>query len=312
MTIAPPEPEAKLGFVWLELTGKCQLECTHCYADSGPSGTHGTMTYSDWIAAIDQAAALGTSMVQFIGGEPTLYAGLPGLVTHTLSLGIEVEVYSNLVHVTPALWELFTQPGVRLATSYYTDDPGQHQKITGRPTLRHTRANIAQAVAKGIPLRVGIIDLGDGQRVKAAQAELAELGATNISVDRMRLLGRPARTACDASELCGNCGDGIAAILPDGSVTPCPLSRWMSAGNLATKPLAELAASVRALAAADIQPAHPHACKPPCEPQCTPGCNPGVNAPGGGDGCNPAKNCNPNDPCKPRTACRPDVSCKPK
>lgn len=42
MTIAPPEPEAKLGFVWLELTGKCQLECTHCYADSGPSGTNYT------------------------------------------------------------------------------------------------------------------------------------------------------------------------------------------------------------------------------------------------------------------------------
>ncbi|MEO3800556.1 radical SAM/SPASM domain-containing protein [Nonomuraea sp. B1E8] len=310
MTLAPPEPA--LGFMWLEITGKCQLECTHCYADSGPGGTHGSMSYSDWIAAIDQAEELGTSMIQFIGGEPTLYVGLPGLVTHALSLGIEVEVYSHLVHVTPALWELFARPGVRLATSYYTDDPGQHQKITGRNTLRHTRANIAQAAAKGIPLRVGIIDLGDGQRIAEAEADLAELGATNVSIDRMRLLGRPAQRACDASELCGNCGDGIAAILPDGSVTPCPLSRWMSAGNLATKPLAELAAGVRALAATDIRPALPHACKPPCEPQCTPGCNPGVNAPGGGDGCMPQKNCNPNQSCKPKTPCRPDVSCKPR
>jgi len=23
-------------FVWLELTGRCQLECAHCYAESSP------------------------------------------------------------------------------------------------------------------------------------------------------------------------------------------------------------------------------------------------------------------------------------
>lgn len=319
MTLAPPEPtsaEPELSFVWLEITGRCQLECTHCYADSGPKGTHGSMGYDDWIRAIDQAAALGVTMVQMIGGEPTLYPGLPGLVAHALSAGVEVEVYTNLVHTSDLMWETFRQPGVRLATSYYTDDPAQHRRITGRPTLNLTRIHIAHAVEMGIPLRVGIIDLGNGQRVEEARAQLAELGVTDIGVDRMRLLGRPARRACDVTELCGNCGDGIAAILPDGSVTPCPLSRWMSAGNLATTPLADLAAGVRALAYADIRPALPHACTPPCEPQCTPGCNPSVNKPGGGDGCNPAKNCNPNDPCKPRTACRPDVTppspCKPK
>ncbi|MGH3779149.1 MAG: radical SAM protein [Pseudonocardiaceae bacterium] len=61
-----------LSFVWLEITGKCQLECVHCYADSGPQGTHGTMTTEDWVVVIGQAAALGTRMIQFIGGEPTL------------------------------------------------------------------------------------------------------------------------------------------------------------------------------------------------------------------------------------------------
>lgn len=310
MTIAPPEPE--LGFLWLEVTGKCQLECAHCYADAGPTGTDGSMGYDDWVAAIDQGAALGVSTVQFIGGEPTLYARLPGLVSHALSLGVEVEVYSNLVHVTDVMWELFAQPGVRLATSYYTDDPGQHRQITGRKSLHRTRANIAQAIAMNIPLRVGIIGLGDGQRVEEAQAQLAELGVTNIGIDRMRLLGRPARRACDSSELCGRCGDGVAAILPDGSVTPCPLARWLAAGAITGAPLAELAPRVRQLADRHIVPALPQACRPPCEPQCTPGCDPSVNKPGGGDGCLPQKNCGPNQPCKPKAACQPDVSCKPR
>lgn len=312
MTITPPEPDSGLSFLWLEVTGRCQLECVHCYADSGPAGTHGTMTYLDWLGVVDQAADLGVRMVQTIGGEPTLWPGLPGLVSGALSRGLEVEVYSNLVHVTDAMWELFALPGVRLATSYYTDDPAEHRRITGRPTLHRTRTNIAQALSMDIPLRVGIIDLGGGQRVEDACRELSQLGVTNMGIDRMRLLGRPARGLCDASELCGRCGDGIAAILPDGTVAPCPLARWLAAGNVQTAPLAELAPRVQAIAASEIRPARPHACKPPCEPQCTPGCDPSMTKPGGGDGCTPQKNCNPNQACKPKDACQPDVSCKPK
>jgi MoaA/NifB/PqqE/SkfB family radical SAM enzyme len=303
---APPSPIPELGFVWLEVTGRCQLECLHCYADSGPKGTHGSMDYFDWIAAIDQAAGLGVSMVQMIGGEPTLYQGLPGLIAHALSRDVEVEVYSNLVHIRPEMWETFALPGVRLATSYYTDDPSEHRRITGRGTTLHrTRNNIAQALAMSIPLRVGIIDLGGGQRVEQAQAQLADLGVTNMGIDRMRLLGRPARGACDASELCGRCGDGKLAILPDGSVAPCPLGRWLSAGDVRDESLASLAGQVHQVARQVIGPARPDACKPPCEPQCHPGqnqCSPDK------DGCVPQSNCNPAKPCKPQNPCQPDVT----
>ena len=73
-----------LRFVWLEITGSCQLACVHCYAESGPTGTHGTMTGGDWRRVIDQAAALGVRLVQFIGGEPTMHPELPRLVDHAL------------------------------------------------------------------------------------------------------------------------------------------------------------------------------------------------------------------------------------
>ncbi|MGH3933127.1 MAG: hypothetical protein ACRDTF_24495 [Pseudonocardiaceae bacterium] len=66
-------------------------------------------------------AQLGGRMVQFIGGEPTLHRSLPAFVNHALTGGLEVEVFSNLVHVSTQLWEVFAQPGVRLATSYYSE-----------------------------------------------------------------------------------------------------------------------------------------------------------------------------------------------
>ena len=71
ITHAPASPAATstpLRSLWAELTGKCQLSCLHCYAGSGPDGTHGTMTADQWEMALTQAAALGARMVCFIGG----------------------------------------------------------------------------------------------------------------------------------------------------------------------------------------------------------------------------------------------------
>lgn len=53
-----------LSFVWLEITGKCQLTCNHCYADSGPTGGDGAMLPGNWCRVIDEVTQLGGRMVQ--------------------------------------------------------------------------------------------------------------------------------------------------------------------------------------------------------------------------------------------------------
>ena len=63
-----PTEESQLSFLWLEITGKCQLECAHCYADSGPTKSHGLMSCRDWERVIDDAAKIGVYSIQFIGG----------------------------------------------------------------------------------------------------------------------------------------------------------------------------------------------------------------------------------------------------
>jgi MoaA/NifB/PqqE/SkfB family radical SAM enzyme len=242
MTSPPIETDSTLRFVWLEITGSCQLICGHCYAESGPTGTHGAMTGDDWQRVIDQAAKLGVRMVQFIGGEPTLHPELPRLVDHALQVHVEVEVFTNLVHVTPQLWDTFSRPGVRLATSYYSDRADRHTAITGRPgSHARTTANVAEAVRRSIPLRVGLVDMMDGQRVEQAHEHLTALGVTDIGTDRLRQVGRGVRTqAPDVSQLCGSCARGKVAISPTGEVWPCVFARWMPVGNVRTTSLAEI------------------------------------------------------------------------
>src|SRR5262245_31492421 len=71
-----------LTFLWLEVTAKCNLECIHCYADSGPQkNLLGKMNIEDWVTILRDSAELGCRQVQFIGGEPTLHPELPRMIS---------------------------------------------------------------------------------------------------------------------------------------------------------------------------------------------------------------------------------------
>jgi len=242
----------RLWFLSLEITGRCQLHCRHCYADSGPWGDHGTMTTPDWRRRLEEAAAMEVRMVQLIGGEPTLHPDLPDLVRHGLDLGLGVEVYSNLARPIPEpLGQVFALPGVALATSYHAADPETHDRVTGRRgSHRWTRANIVEALRRGIPLRVGVVAVSQDQDLQAAIADLEALGVAGIGVDRLREVGRGVRgRGPGIDQLCGRCGEGRLAVSPTGEVWPCVLARWLVLGNVRTTPLAEInagAASVRA------------------------------------------------------------------
>ncbi len=242
---APPvEPgPPRLWFLSLEITGRCQLHCRHCYADSGPWGDHGTMTTPDWRRRLEEAAAMEVRMVQLIGGEPTLHPDLPDLVRHGLDLGLRVEVYSNLARPIPErLGQVFALPGVALATSYHAADPETHDRVTGRRgSHRWTRANIVEALRRGIPLRVGVVAVSQDQDLQAAIADLEALGVAGIGVDRVREVGRGVRgRGPGIDQLCGHCGEGRLAISPNGEAWPCVFARWLVLGNVRTTPLADL------------------------------------------------------------------------
>lgn len=259
------------------------------------------MTRENWIGVLDQAADGGVRNVQFIGGEPTMHPDFPELVDHALNLGLDVEVFSNLVHVSARCWTLFRRSGVRLATSYYSDQAADHDAMTRRRSHGRTRANIGQAVSLGIPVRVGIITGEDTRHVGAARRDLESLGVTRIGVDHVRPFGRGGQAgAPDLSKLCGGCGDGTAVVGPDGTVSPCVFSGFLDTGNVRTTPLADiLGGDAMAAAAASIRKAvvGTRACYPdqaPCGPDTYP---PQICGPDEEAGCRPGT---PPTTCNPR------------
>ncbi|MDV9172954.1 radical SAM protein [Streptomyces sp. W16] len=277
--------ENPLQFAWLEVTGLCNEFCTHCYADSSPKSTHGTMTAEDWLRVISELADMGVPDVQFIGGEPTLHPDLPKFIQHAYGLGLSVEVFSNMTHIRDLLWETFVECDVRLATSYYSDSAEDHDAVTKlRGSHKRTRANIEKALALGVPIRGGVVAVRKEQRVFEATQDLLSLGVETVGGDRMRAFGRGSSGAAPTiADLCGHCAHKKCAILPTGDVAPCVLGRFLNIGNVKNAPLfeiwggsriSEVLADIRAVLGDGAQSCTPPQFLPMCGP-CGP-CVPSV------------------------------------
>ncbi|MGH8792410.1 MAG: radical SAM/SPASM domain-containing protein [Stackebrandtia sp.] len=303
---------------WLEIMGKCQLECVHCYAESGPNAAHSTLTLLEWKGVADQLNDLGCGLVQLIGGEPTLHPDFAELTSYILTSGMRVEVATNLVHVTAPRWELYQVGGMSLSVSYYGATATEHASVTGtRGSHARTRANIAEAVRRGVPIRVGVIAVNDSQDVEAAIADLRSLGVENVGVDDVRGVGRGAVHAGDEgmANLCGACGRGQLAVGPTGRVWPCVIGRGYPVGDVRSSLLSEILVSpqfretVAAIGAAtgvdcgcgpDAHAAEacgPHGCVPRIEAADHAHRSPCAPKP-----CNPDYGCRPQQPCKPNRA----------
>ncbi|WP_167163144.1 radical SAM protein [Streptomyces sp. MBT27] len=288
MTIAPEAPTTtSLRFLSLEITGRCQLTCpTLCYAQSGPTQSHGTMSDEHWFQTIDQAVVLGVEEIQLIGGEPTLHPSFVSIAQRAVDAGLQVRVYSNLVRIREAHWRLFEHPSIRLATTYHSSDAAEHDAVTGRQgSHQATRANIVEAVRRGIPLNVAVLDGDDHGRAQRASEELQALGVRDVHVGKVRAVGNAAGTALPTtSELCGRCADQRATVLPSGDVAVCEIGRFLTAGSVLNNSLETVLSSDRWAAAAASIPrrTNPTACAPDCQPADSDSCDPGKSTP-----CNP-------------------------
>ena len=72
--------------VILEVTGRCNLRCTYCFANGGDQTAE--PAYEELCAAIEDIAVQGRGpLIQFAGGEPTMRDDLPELVRYAKEAG---------------------------------------------------------------------------------------------------------------------------------------------------------------------------------------------------------------------------------
>jgi MoaA/NifB/PqqE/SkfB family radical SAM enzyme len=304
-----PSNQPKFDFLWLELTNRCNLQCSHCYSGSSPySGDRDFLTEADYLRLIEESYALGCRQIQFIGGEPTLNKSLPVLIESASKIGYEfVEVFTNLVKVSDVLIDTFKKYRVSIATSFYSTNALTHDGITGSVgSFSRTTVNMRKILAAGLDLRVGLIEMeANSGEYQSVFNYLTEMGVMNIGYDRIRGFGRAQENdTCSMTELCGHCAEGVLAIGPDGVVAPCIMSKQWPVGSVLFSNLTEIACSETLRATrqriAEATSSTDAFCQPECGPnnkQCIPECGPSRQCPPCGP--NAGHKCPPNGNCTP-------------
>jgi MoaA/NifB/PqqE/SkfB family radical SAM enzyme len=242
-----------LNFLWLEITGRCNLACAHCYASSGPGlPVTERMTFADWRRVIHEARAVGCRRLQFIGGEPTIHPDLPALLEYATQVGFRrCEVFTNATILRDDLVQTFASLGVLVHFSFYSFDPVVHDQITGQTgSFERTVEGIRQLVRRKVRLAAGLILLPqNAAHLKPTKKLLRRLGVKTIGIDRVRGIGRGAqfvpRTSVPSGELCGYCWSGKLCIDPNGDAHPCVFSRFVSVGNVLDDGIGTIVAGAR-------------------------------------------------------------------
>jgi sulfatase maturation enzyme AslB (radical SAM superfamily) len=291
-------PAAVLKHVWLELTGRCNLTCSHCYADSSPNRSlYGDMTERDWHRVVDECFREGARSIQFIGGEPMLHPHLDNLIAYARRVGfIDIEVFTNGTSLTRRRAEVIRCNGGSIAVSFYSDDASTHDRITRKAgSFRRTIAGIKNALSVGLQVRAAIVNVGqDESEIIGARNLLSNLGVVSIRVDRGRKVGRmavlPRLGEPDFSELCGACSDARLCVTGSGAVYPCIMARSAVLGSVKSQSVAALFRGDKRAAFSRKQRAHI------LKSSASPGmCGPQFCSPDSGN-CGPVANCGPDKP----------------
>jgi MoaA/NifB/PqqE/SkfB family radical SAM enzyme len=316
MKVASPEistvsPTVQgLSFLWLEITQRCNLTCQHCYAGSSPGRPLSQgMARNDWFRVISEASTLGCKAIQFIGGEPTLHPDLPDLIQHSRSSGFEmIEVFTNATTLNEARLQLFQSEKVSVACSFYSDDEAVHDSITRqRGSFLRTKDGIVKALAQGIDLRVGIIEmeLNSGHHDRAASL-LRSLGVNRIGRDRIREVGRGTAEIAPRlpqyGDICGHCWKGKLCVTDSGDAYPCIMARKTCVGNVMQDALSNIVDGRSLTKFRDeVQDEFERMEVKNCTPDCSPS-----------EYCSPFDACSPKELCYPANICGPQQPCAPR
>lgn len=238
--------------LFVELTGRCNETCVHCYAGSGP-GVAATLGLDTVRQVVADAAALGFDRAQLTGGDPLLYSGLVEAVRAVSDAGIATcEIYTNGLLLTDELLDALQPLSPSFAFSVYSREPAVHDSITGvAGSCELTAAAIRRVVSRGLGLRAAIVALPENaDGVEETADFLRGLGVEQVGISGSRAVGRGRTFDVDPSGGAKHRGDahhpgrrgGSACVTSSGDVTPCVFNRTDVLGRVPERRLRDILA----------------------------------------------------------------------
>ena len=262
-------PKKGLDFVWLELTEACNLHCCHCYeGDTHKDDPAQCLSFEEWKDVIRQLKSVGCKEIEFIGGEPTVYPHFFALLKFAVSLGHNMDIYSNLQAFDDKLLHVIKEHDIVIHFSIYGDTAVTHDAITRKQgsfsrltywvgTLIENKIRVRPSITimrENQDNIQGIFTLLERMGIPKSQVAVDAVRATpmrSISgmccIDKEKNLALRRKPNFSASKKFFNmaryvntCLFGKFSIHPDGLVCPCEFSRDIAYGNVKSESISQI------------------------------------------------------------------------
>lgn len=143
--------QGRLLSMEIEFSLRCNLRCPYCYVTS-PTAPRAELTPAEIRDVILQAKDLGTRKIVILGGEPLIYPRLMEKIEYIRSLGMQVELFTNGVNLTPARAQRLYDLGVNVVLKINSFKDDVQDKLVGVPgAAKKMRAALAHLREAGYP-----------------------------------------------------------------------------------------------------------------------------------------------------------------
>ena len=147
--------DCPLQISW-QLTLRCNLNCTYCYADSRPDYLEEPLSRASLLAVADEVGASGAIDITLEGGEPLLCPHLLDVMARLKRYPLAIDVLTNGTLLTPELTrEMRCILNPRLDSFQVSIDGPDHgsNKHRGKEALEKTLEGIRTLAGAGFHVR---------------------------------------------------------------------------------------------------------------------------------------------------------------
>lgn len=188
----------EIGMLWLNLTSRCNYKCSHCYEESDSKIQESQLlSIDDYKSIINNInTKYGIKALQLIGGEPLLKGKLfiKELVQCIVAEHIPfIEIYTNCSLLDEDYCRFFSENGVRIATSMYSQHSARHDKITGvQGSFNNLLSKIQLLKDFDLSFRVSVVIMEENKDELYSIHDFLKnnLGISDYKVDVVRPIGR--------------------------------------------------------------------------------------------------------------------------
>jgi MoaA/NifB/PqqE/SkfB family radical SAM enzyme len=143
--------------VWFYATYRCNLVCTYCLTESGPSVTKREMNPAQMIRLAEQATELGFQSLGITGGEPLM---LPWMVDTAAAMSriLPLVLLTNATllrgHRLERITSAFAGHDIQLQISLDSADPEVNDEFRGESNFVSVTSIVPKLVDRGLRVRI--------------------------------------------------------------------------------------------------------------------------------------------------------------